>query len=102
MGFGPQPTKIHVTQEDIHNGVCKDPEMCAIALALAHEYKDEISWVEVENYESIKIVNEIDDEWYRVHICPDDEAKVHNFIRDFDDGKQVEPFSFDIQEIEEF
>ena len=95
------PKTIHVTQEDIHQGVCKDAEQCAIALALAHEY-EEISWVEVDNHESIKMVNEKDDEWYRVHISADDDMRVCKFLEDFDDGKKVNPFSFNIKEIEEF
>ena len=99
--LGPQPVTIHVTQEDIHLGVCKDAEECAIALALAHKYKDHVNWVEVENIDSIKMADSLRDKWYRVHICPDDDVKVHDFLRDFDDGQKVEPFSFDINEIEE-
>ena len=97
-----KPKTIHVTQEDIHHGICKDAKECAIALALAHEYKDEINWVEVENHEKIKIANEKNNEWYRVHICADDDARVCKFIEDFDDGKKVNPFSFRINEIEEY
>ena len=100
--LGPQPKTIYVTQEDIHQGVCRDAEQCAIALALAHEYKDEVSWIEVENHEEIKIVNEKDDEWYKVHIDLNHEGRVSKFIEDFDAGKIVEPFSFNINEIEEF
>ena len=96
------PKTIYVTQEDIHQGVCKNPEMCAIALALAHEYKDQIDYVEVEHYDQIKMSNDKEDLWYRVHICPDDDATVSKFIELFDDGKQVEPMSFLIDEIEEF
>ena len=98
----PQPVEVHVTQEDIHQGVCKNPEMCAIALALAHTYKDQIDYVEVENYEHIKMSNDKEDLWYRVHICADDDMRVCKFIEQFDDGKQVEPMSFLIDEIEEF
>ena len=98
----PQPIEVHVTQEDIHQGVCKNPEMCAIALALAHTYKDQIDYVEVEDHDQIKMSNDSEDLWYRVHICADDDARVSKFIEQFDDGKQVVPMSFRIDEIEEF
>ena len=96
-----KPKTIHVTQEDIHEGVCRDAEQCAIARALAHEY-EEISWVQVENHEEIKMTNEKEDEWYKVHICADDDYKVNKFLEDFDAGKKVDPFSFVINSIEEY
>ncbi len=96
-----KPTTIHVTQEDIHQGVCKHPEQCAIALALSHTYKDEVDYIEVESYDSIKMSDK-NDMWYRIELCEDDDFKVQSFIDDFDDGKKVKPMSFRIDEIEEY
>ena len=98
----PQPVEINVTKKDIDQGVCKDAEMCAIALALEREYKSHINYVQVEHYDNIKMSNDNEDLWYRVNICPDDDVKVHEFMKNFDDGKKVKPFSFNINEIEEF
>jgi len=95
------PKTIYVTQEDIHQGVCKDKESCAIALALADEYKEQIDYVEVSSFDSIKMSGK-NDMWYRIELCEDDEFKVQTFIDNFDDGKQVQPISFRIDEIEEY
>ena len=94
--------KINVTEEDIKNGLPENIQCCAIALALAHEYKDQIDYVEVEDYDHIKMSNDTEDLWYRIHICPDDDVKVKKFIEDFDCGNKVKPFSFNINEIEEY
>ena len=96
-----EPKMVDVTQEDIHQGVCKNPEQCAIALALAHTYKDEIDYIEVNGYESIKM-STLDDRWWQVNINPDDDMKVCRFIEDFDDNKSVVPMSFKIDSIEEY
>lgn len=96
-----KPKTIHVTQEDIHQGICKDKESCAIALALKHTYLDEIDYVEVESFDSIKISDEYD-RWWQVNICEDDDFKVQSFIDNFDAGENVEPMSFRINEIEEY
>ena len=96
-----EPKIVDVTQEDIHQGVCKNPEQCAIALALAHTYKDEVDYIEVNAYESIKM-STLDDRWWQVNICKDDDFKVQSFIDNFDDGKKVEPMSFKIDHIEEY
>ena len=96
-----KPKTIHVTQEDIHQGICKDKESCAIALALAHKYKDEIDYVEVEGYNSIKMSSP-DDMWFQVNVNAEDHMKVSRFIEDFDDNKDVVPMSFKIDSIEEY
>ena len=96
-----EPKTIYVTQEDIHQGICKNPEQCAIALALKHTYLDEIDYVEVERFDSIKMSDEYD-RWWQVNICEDDDFKVQSFIDNFDDGKKVEPMSFKIDHIEEY
>ena len=95
-----KPKTVDVTQEDIHQGICKNPEMCAIALALAHAYKDEVDYIEVNGYESIKM-SSLDDRWWYVNVNPDDDIKICRFIEDFDDGKNVKPMSFKIDSIEE-
>ena len=96
-----EPKTIYVTQEDIHQGICKNPEQCAIALALKHTYLDEIDYVEVERFDSIKMSDEYD-RWWQVNICEDDDFKVQSFIDNFDDGKKVKPMSFKIDHIEEY
>jgi len=96
-----EPKTIHVTQEDIHQGVCENKESCAIALALRHTYLDEIDYVEVERFDSIKMSSS-DDRWWQVNICEDDDFKVQSFIDTFDAGEKVEPMSFKIDHIEEY
>lgn len=95
--------RIHVTQEDIHNGICKNQESCAVALALAHEIEDS-NFVQVDSSQEIIIRlnggDKYNDEVYDVYINPDHESKLHDFIRDFDDGKKVKPMSFIIDKIE--
>ena len=96
-----EPKTIEVTQQDIDQGVCENKESCAIALALRHTYLDEIDYVEVERFDSIKMSSS-DDRWWQVNICEDDDFKVQSFIDNFDDGEKVEPMSFKIDHIEEF
>lgn len=95
-----EPKTIEVSQRDIDEGVCKSPEMCAIALALKHTYLDKIDYVEVEACNSIKMSDEYD-RWFWVNINPDHEKHVSEFIEDFDAGENVEPMSFKIDSIEE-
>tara|TARA_Y100000593_G_C4160214_1_gene261638 strand:+ start:162 stop:458 length:297 start_codon:yes stop_codon:yes gene_type:complete len=89
--------RIHVTQEDIHNGECGNSKYCAVALALAHEIEDS-NFVRVDSSEGIII--KLNNEVYDVYINPDHESELHDFIRDFDDGKKVKPMSFIIDKIE--
>ena len=96
-----KPTTIYVTQKDIHQGVCENKESCAIALALRHTYLNEIDYVEVERFDSIKMSSS-DDRWWQVNICEDDDFKVQSFIDNFDAGENVKPMSFKIDHIEEF
>ena len=96
-----KPKTIDVTQENIHHGICEDKERCAIALALAHTYKHEIDYVEVEGYNSIKMSSP-DDIWFQVNVNPEDHMRVSRFIEDFDAGENVKPMSFKIDHIEEF
>ena len=98
--------RIHVTQEDIHNGICNNPESCAVALALSNELND-CSYVQVDSSEEIIISFDGGGEYlggfkngYDVYINPDHESELHDFIRDFDDGKKVNPMSFIIDKIE--
>jgi hypothetical protein len=97
--------RIHVTQEDIHNGICNNPESCAIALALSNELNG-CSYVQVDSSEEIIISFEGGGEYevfkngYDVYINPDHKSELHDFIRDFDDGKKVKPMSFIIDKIE--
>ncbi len=44
----------------------------------------------------------LDDRWWQVNICEDDDFKVQSFIDNFDDGKKVKPMSFKIDHIEEY
>ena len=95
-----EPKTIEVSQRDIDQGVCENKESCAIALALRHTYLDEIDYVEVERFDSIKMSDEYD-RWWQVNICEDDDFKVQSFIDNFDDGEKVKPMSFKINSIEE-
>tara|TARA_R100001594_G_C3918358_1_gene235092 strand:- start:336 stop:632 length:297 start_codon:yes stop_codon:yes gene_type:complete len=96
-----KPKTVEVNQQNIDQGVCENKESCAIALALRHTYLDEIDYVEVERFDSIKMSSS-DDRWWQVNICEDDDFKVQSFIDNFDAGENVEPMSFKIDHIEEY
>ena len=96
-----KPKTIEVNQQNIDQGVCENKEACAISLALRHTYVDQIDYVEVEGYNSIKMSSP-DDIWFEVNVNPEDHMKVSRFIEDFDAGENVEPMSFKIDSIEEY
>lgn len=73
----------HVTQEDINSGVAYSPELCPAALALKRNYPSLSNDVEVLGEEIV------------VGPLKHRNSKaLMKFIRRFDRGKNVKPFSF--------
>lgn len=79
--------KVEVTTHDIKNGSRKSCEACPVARALkrALHYKKSVN---VNNH-SASI-----DEYKKHAILP---TKAQNFIRNFDDGFKVKPFSMTLE-----
>lgn len=79
--------KVEVTAHDIKNGARKSCEACPIARAVkrALHYKKS---VDVNNYAA-----NIDD-YKKIAILP---AKASGFIRSFDNGFRVKPFSMTLE-----
>ena len=87
--------KINVTKEDIKNGQPQNIQCCPIALALRRTFKTDM--VEVKkNDENNQVILQIDDDEY-----DKDYVSNHNdifyFVDSYDDGGQVEPFTFEIK-----
>ena len=86
--------KINVTEEDIKNGQPQNIQCCPIALALRRTFKTDM--VEVKkNDENNEVILQVDDNEY-----DKDYVSNHNdifyFVDSYDDGGQVEPFTFKI------
>ena len=86
--------KINVTEEDIKNGQPQNIQCCPIALALKRTFKTDM--VEVKkNDENNEVILQVDDNEY-----DKDYVSNHNdifyFVDSYDDGGQVEPFTFEI------
>lgn len=75
--------KIDVVQEDINHGKRENPLACPIALAIGRS----IGTVSVE-------VNTVRSKTHWVYLP----MKAQVFIRDFDAGKLVQPFSFELDD----
>jgi hypothetical protein len=78
--------KIHVTQEDIDNGIRDDALKCPIARAIKRVVS---SFLSVSGYD----IN-FDDGFNFLRIPPPE--KVTDFIIAFDAGDPVEPFDFEL------
>jgi hypothetical protein len=82
--------EVFVTGEDIANGVPGEPEKCPVALALKRVYPD---------YEFCVGKNYIHTEKDEVGVLSFNDQvttlKQSRFVKRFDAGKRVEPFSFD-------
>lgn len=80
--------KIRVTQEDINNGKPNDPSRCPVALACRKLTEGNISvgYIFITYYLSGKLVR---------RIVP---KGVIGFIVNFDDGKPVGPFEFELED----
>lgn len=79
--------KIKVTQEHIAKGKPQRSEWCPIALAAKDVFPQEI--VVVSPYDLQVIAEQRDRYWH----LP---AQVRQFIKDFDGGRPVEPFDFEL------
>jgi hypothetical protein len=75
---------INVTQEDIDQGKRTSPTQCAVALAMRRETGNE--WV----------VGEYDMDNFQTNIGVRLPEEARTFIKDFDYGRPVEPFSFTV------
>ena len=78
------PAKIYVTEEDIKNGEVYSSDRCPIALAITR----------CINRPGVKVgsLRAIDDE-YQYHLFG---PEITQWIVNFDRGKSVEPFSFEL------
>ena len=86
--------KINITKKDIEQGQPENIKCCPIALALKRTFKTDM--VEVKkNDENNEVILQVDDNEY-------DKDYVSNyndifyFVDSYDDGGQVEPFTFKI------
>jgi len=92
--------KINVTKEDIKNGQPQNIQCCPIALALRRTFKTDM--VEVKkNDENNEVILQVDDNEY-----DKDYVSNHNdifyFVDSYDDGGQVEPFTFKINNVRKY
>jgi hypothetical protein len=83
---------IQVTQKDIDKGLKSSCYECPIALAFKRKVKNQILFGYAVNYESIDHFTK-DNKWY-IYALP---KKAQTFIKRFDGGKPVEPFTFEIE-----
>ena len=79
--------RIEVTQEDIDNGEKRKCDTCAVAIAAHRAFKDCIILVDGEQMDVIR-----NGKW-KVIDLPDSATR---FIEDFDAGRPVQPFSFEV------
>jgi len=83
---------IKVKKHHIENGECRSPQRCAIAAAIREEYED-VSYVAVRtNGITITTRSNLDGSGYRQHYAVP--IKAAKAIIDFDEEKEVKPFSF--------
>ena len=81
--------KINVTEEDIRMGLRYECSKCPIAIALKRAYKEErvaVSTVAFLIYHLSIPLHTLDDD-----------SNIVSFIEDFDNGRPVKPFSFEIK-----
>jgi len=78
---------INVTENDIRQGVPEDCNQCPIAIAALRVFPE--TEIRVGDMIEVYPLNGDDEEWYDL---PDSALE---FISDFDDGKDVHPFSFE-------
>lgn len=82
--------KITVTQDDIDCGFRSNCHLCPIARAIARETGRHSKFIRFDSPERIEVGCEV----YQTS-----DQNVINFILDFDCGKPVQPFSFEMSEI---
>jgi len=83
---------INVTQSHINNGIRESCHKCAIALAL-NDALDNKYYLLVEDVIHISGLN------YNSWITRKINSKIADFIFDFDQGKKVKPFSFNLRDL---
>ena len=81
--------KLEVTADDIAKGFKKDSAFCPIARAVKREFP---TWQEVEvSDDGIKVLDDMNTNW-----LTGKEKSIDFFIRAFDSGHQVYPFTVEI------
>jgi hypothetical protein len=85
--------KVSVTQGDIDNGTRCSWFRCPIALAAKR--LDNVFYVSVTAYDMTVRVGAPPERRYRTFLLP---AEAKEFIRAFDAGRPVQPFTFDAEE----
>jgi nitrate/TMAO reductase-like tetraheme cytochrome c subunit len=83
--------KITVTQKDIDKGLKSSCYECPIAHALKRKVKNKIRYGFAVNADFIDLTK--DNKWW-IYALP---KKAQTFIKRFDDGKPVKPFTFEIE-----
>jgi hypothetical protein len=86
----PKTMTIHVTQDDINNGVRQEGLYCPIALAVHRRTKSD-GTIEPRVFTDGETTEITDVRGYAEYLGPPD--AIH-FVADFDDHGNVEPFSF--------
>jgi len=79
--------KIYVTQDHINRGLKSDCARCPVALALG----------EALNLPHNRISVDPDEIWVGGEGVIETPPEVANFVYDFDEGKLVHPFEFDLE-----
>lgn len=82
---------IHITQEDIDNGVARSCIKCPIALALNRQAQLNFIYVDTRDRFSRCVVE------YDIFKEIDLPHKAFLFMKAFDQGKPVKPFSFELE-----
>lgn len=90
--------KIQVTMEDITKGTV-DPCHCPVARALSRHFNYAGVWEDAEGYDGYELVLAVEEKSPTITIPAPDEVKA--FVNNYDDGKAVVPFEFDL-EIEKY
>lgn len=86
----PNNVTIEVTQEDIDRGIRESCTCCPIANAMKRILKpDDVRVRNKETWTSYRYVE-------LTHLLPNEAAK---FIRYFDNGETVHPFTFELEEV---
>lgn len=90
-------TTITVTQDDIDHGKKADCRCCPIARAVRRAWKPECKFVAVTGIKLFVYFKPTSTNWnpHEVYTLP---LEAELFVADFDNGKGVEPFEFEVDE----
>lgn len=90
---------VNITEEDIRNGVAQSCYQCPVALASARTFNVQLAWV---SYRKVFVPNEdgsvawgLDGQRADCYELP---KEAIDFIIQFDDRKEMKPFSFELGE----